>query len=65
MTGKIRGTPNYLRTVNLIAPVVSKTGGVFNFNPQYPNAGVQTIHLNPNFAHIGRILKKGLLLLPL
>ena len=29
-----RGTPNYLRTVNLIAHVVPKTGGAFNFNPQ-------------------------------
>ena len=29
----------YLRTVNLITPVVPKTGGAFNFNPQYPTAG--------------------------
>ena len=35
-----RGTPNYLRTLNLIAPVVPKTGGVFNFNPQNPTAGM-------------------------
>ena len=34
-----RGTPNYLRTVNLIAPVVPKTGGAFNVNPQFPTAG--------------------------
>ena len=34
-----RGTPNYPRTVNLIAPVVPKAGGAFNFNPQYPTAG--------------------------
>ena len=33
-----RGTPNYLRTANLIAPVVPKTGGAFNFNPQYPKS---------------------------
>ena len=35
-----RGTPNYLRIVNLMAPVVPKTRGAFNFNPQYPTAGV-------------------------
>ena len=35
-----RGTPNYLRTVNLVAPVVPNTGQDFNFNPQYPTAGV-------------------------
>ena len=35
-----KGTPNYLRTVSLIAPVVPKTGGSFNFNPQYPTVGV-------------------------
>ena len=36
-----RGTPNYLRTENLIAPVVPKTGEAFNFNPQCPTAGIQ------------------------
>ena len=29
--------------MNLIAPVVSKTGGAFNFNPQYPTAGTYTM----------------------
>ena len=35
LENKKRGTPNYLRTVNLIAPVVPKNRRVFNFNPQY------------------------------
>ena len=42
-----RGTPNYQKTVNLIAPVVPKTGGAFNFNPQYPTAGVNSLYLTP------------------
>ena len=33
-----RGTPSYLKIVNLTAPVVPKTGGSFNFNPQCPTA---------------------------
>ena len=40
-----RGTPNYLRTVNLIAPVVPKTGGFFNFNPQYSTVGLPVSHI--------------------
>ena len=34
-----RGTPYFIRTVNLIAPVVPKTGGAFDFNSQHPTAG--------------------------
>ena len=42
-----RGTPNYLRTVNLIAPVDPKTGGSFNFNLQYPTAGFKSLTSRP------------------
>ena len=53
-----RGTPNYLRTVNLIAPVVPKTGGAFNFNPQYLTAGkcickVQSLLQVPGLTTVG------------
>ena len=41
-------TEKNLRTVNLIAPVIPKTGGAFDFNPQYPTAGNADVQKHPN-----------------
>ena len=48
--------PNYLRTVNLIAPVVPKTGRAFNFNPQCPTAGMACFNFKFSYKHFSSFM---------